>query len=201
MKKVTPAGRVGIVAAVLVGLLIPAAAVAGPGQGGTHGRAANRPASPTAEVARPTRMKPATPSTDHGQPAKNLAKRITNVLAARKRRFDAASNAINAHIARVSALTDKVEAAGGDVSKVRGYLAEATDALAAAKDLEQEASTKLDAVPGSSHPRATLAEARASGAKAVARLKVARKKVVLAVHELRAVVKGMKSTSELSESP
>jgi hypothetical protein len=201
MKKVTPAGRVGIVAAVLAALLIPAAAVAGPGQGDAHTRAASRPAKPTAAAARPTAGTPVTAPAANGQPAENLAKRITNVLAARKRRFDAASNAIAAHISRVSALADKVETAGGDVSKVRGYLTEATDALAAARALEQEATTRLKAVPGSSSPKADLAAGRASGVKAVAQLKIARKKVVLAVHELRAAVKAMEPPSEASESP
>jgi hypothetical protein len=122
------------------------------------------------------------------------------VLAARKRRFDAASAAITAHIARVSAVADKVATSGGDVSKARSYLTEATDAVAAANSLEQQAADQLKAIPGSGNPKAKLAAARASGSKAVAELKLARTKVVLAIHELRAVVKAMKKPNETSES-
>ncbi len=122
------------------------------------------------------------------------------MLAARKRRFDAATAAISAHIARVSALTEKVKAGGGDVSKVEASLAAATAALDSAKSIEAQVAEELKAVPGSANPKAGLAAARADGRKAVAELKVARSKVIEAVHELRAVVQRMEDSGETSES-
>jgi hypothetical protein len=203
MSKVTLAGRGVIVASILAALLIPAAALAGPGQGDAHSQSTSRSVHPAAAAVRPAPAGRAAtpPSAESGQPPENLARRVANVLAARKKRFDAASTAISAHVARVGALADRVEAAGGDVAEVRGHLADATEALAAANTLEDEAAAKVQALPGSSSRKADLVAARASGAGAVAQLKLARAKVVLAVHELRAVAKAAKTPSETSDSP
>lgn len=198
MSRITLAGRGAVVACVLAALVIPAAALAGPGQGDLHARLASRPATavlastgvPPA-VGKPTTVgqRPAGAASSQGQPAANLTARIENVLAARERRFGAASDAITAHITRVSALADKVQAAGGDVSEPRASLAEATTALATAKALEEKTATEFKSVPGSASKRTSLRNARTSGAKAVVQLKLARTKTVLAVHELRASVK------------
>jgi hypothetical protein len=205
MKKVTLLGR-GVLAAVIAGVLvIPAAAIAGPGGSDDHRAVSSRPqnpAPPTA-LAKSQRVTPASkPSTaGQGQPAAALAKRIANVLAARKRRFDAASKAISAHITRVSALADKVEVAGGDVSKARDYLGKATDAVASANALEQETAAEFRAISGASNRRSAFKSARTSGARAVAQLKIARANVVLALRELRSVTNAMKTAAETSESP
>ena len=135
-----------------------------------------------------------------GQPTENLTRRVNNVIAARQRRFKAASAAIDAHRSRVASLTDEVAKSGADVSKVRAYLDESAAALASAQELEAAVEADLLKVPGSANPKAGLAEARAAGKKAVAQLKVARSKIIDAVHELQSVVKSTQMPDEASES-
>ncbi len=217
MKDTSLGGRLTLVAVLIVALAIPAAALARPVQSQLLLQAADRPRvhAGTAASARGRRPstppaasrpapsgKPATagkPATT-GQPAANLSRRVSNVVAARAKRFAAASAAIAGRIGRVSALADKVEKAGGDVTTVRAYLGSAQAALDEATRLEVQAVEKLKSIPGSGNPRAGLAGARAEGRMAVAQLKVARSNVTGAVRELREVVQTLHS-GETSESP
>lgn len=209
MSKRTLAVRSAIVVSIVAALLIPAAALALPGEG------ALRRNEPDASPARALVVRAAA-SQAHGsgasasgqqkaaarggQPQANLERRISNVLDARKRRFDAASKSIEARLGRVSALADKVEAAGGDVTAARAYLDEAEEALAVAAALEQDTATELKGVSAAQNKKAALSGAKASGRKAVAQLKLARSNVVLAIQELRGVVQALEQSGAGDQS-
>ena len=169
---------------IVLALLVPAVALAGPGArkpaGGT-GATASATATPKGKGSQPQTPGP----TAKGQPTENLKRRIDNVLRARAKRFDTAADVIAKRIARVSLLADKVEAAGGDVSKVRTALAEASAALAEAKTLEAAAVAKFQAVPEATDRKAAFRDAKAAGKVATKQLKVARAKLIEGVHALR----------------
>lgn len=130
-----------------------------------------------------------------GQPGAMLMNRIENALAARKARFDAANANLQRRIARVTALADKVEAAGGDVSAARATLAAASASLAKANDLEAVAIAKFKDIPNATDKHAAFVAARAAGRLAVVELKNARRSLRASATELRASLKQLKSTN------
>ncbi|NTU71843.1 MAG: hypothetical protein HGB10_08510 [Coriobacteriia bacterium] len=132
-------------------------------------------------------------SATKGQREEQLKNRISNILAARDRRFDAATANITKRIGRVSALTDKVEGAGGNVGGVRSSLDAARGHLATALALEADAADLFNAVPGASNRRAAFTTARAKGRGAVAELKLARSSVRDAAQALRVIVRELRS--------
>jgi hypothetical protein len=205
MNGITRAGHSTLAGVLVVALAIPAVAIAAPRLSQARQPASTHANTPPAVASAP-RPSSSTPAEQfavaQGQPSTALGRRIANVLAARKRRFDAASKAITAHIARVGAIADKAATAGADVADARVALSSATDALAKASALEESAVAEFQAIPESADRRAGFRRARAEGARAVAQLKAARAMVITAVHELRSAIKvNSAGADESSDSP
>ncbi len=193
-----------LVASLMVAaLVLPAAALAHPGSiAGPRSASARAPLSLAARGGAATRAATGTANAANaaaGQPAANLGKRITTVLAARKRRFDAASGAISARIERLEVLSYRVKAAGGDISKVEADLAGARASLSQAEALEAAAADRFKAIPGAASRLAAFTQARKAGSAAVAELKIARFQVVMAVKDLRAALKKVEASGATSE--
>jgi len=128
-----------------------------------------------------------------GQPVSKLQKRISNVLAARKHRFDAVSANLNKRIDRMASLVATVGAAGGDVAGANAELDAARQHLAAALALETEARTMLQQIPSASNRHAAFVAARAKGRAAVIELKLTRNSIRSSALSLRIVVAGLRS--------
>lgn len=135
------------------------------------------------------------PAVAAGQLGAQLQTRIANALRARKARFDAANANLTRRITRVTALADKVEAAGGDVTAARSALASASASLAKANELEAAAIAKFRDIPNASDKRAAFVAARTSGRLAVAELKAARVNLRDAAAELRTVLEQLRSAT------
>lgn len=121
------------------------------------------------------------------QRLENLRNRITNVLRARKARFDAVTANLVKRQARVEALADKVEALGGDVSTFRTMLEASEQALAQARTQEQVCVDAFKAVPEATDKGAAFRAARGEGRKAVELLRQSRTQLREAARELRAI--------------
>jgi len=184
-------GTTVLTAALIATIAVPAFAAPGAGMGA--GKLRGQAASHTAEVKAKLQ---AAGKTVKGQPREQLLNRIANVLKARKARFDAAQANINARIARVTVLADKVERLGGDVTGARASLDAARAHLAKADELEAVALAKFNAIPDATEKHAAFVEARAAARLAVAELKAARVDVRSAAQGLRATIEQLKSEVE-----
>jgi len=122
----------------------------------------------------------------------NLRNRVTNVLRARKARFDAVAANLVKRQARVAALADQVAALGGDVSKVSTLLAASEQARAQ----EQVCVDAFKAVPDATDKMVAFRAARAEGRSAVELLKNARIKLRDAARELRTVAEQVREGDE-----
>jgi len=127
----------------------------------------------------------------------NLRNRITNVLRARKARFDAVAANLVKRQARVEALAGKVEALGGDVSKFRTMLQASEQALEQARAQEQVCVEAFKAVPDATDKGAAFRAARAEGRKAVEYMKQSRTKLREAARELRMIAEQLREGDEL----
>lgn len=184
-------GTTVLTAALIATIAVPAFAAPGAGMGA--GTLRGQVASRTAEMKSKLQ---ATGQAVSGQPREQLLNRIENVLKARKARFDAALANINARIARVTVLADKVERLGGDVTVARAALDSARGHLALAGELEAAAVAKFNAIPDAADKRAAFRDARAAARLAVAELKAARIDVRTAAQSLRATIDQLKSEVE-----
>ena len=167
-------------AALVTALATPIVATAVPGQGGKW----NAPAKEQLAAAR---------GTFKTQALDNLRKRIANVLMARKARFDAATSNLNMRVVRVSAIADRVETAGGDVSPARESLDSAKEHLARADSLEQAAIASFESILDSTNRGLAFKAARAKARLAIAEIKLARADVRAAAQDLRQIVSQLKT--------
>lgn len=133
---------------------------------------------------------------DAEQRLENLRNRITNVLRARKARFDAITANLVKRQARVEALADKVEALGGDVSKFRTMLEASEQALVQARAQEQVCVDAFKAVPEATDKGTAFRAARGEGRKAVELLKKSRTQLREAARELRAIAEQLRVGDE-----
>ena len=166
----------------VVALAAPLAAFAVPGK-----NAGNKPM-----LSAPSGSGGTTPASKE-QKLENLKQRIANVLAARKARFDAAVKNLNSRIDRVSAIADKVETAGGDVSSARASLDAAKAHIAKAESLEAETIAAFEAIPSASNRGVAFKAARAKGKLTNAELKAGRVDIRTAARTLRTIVSQLKS--------
>ena len=125
-----------------------------------------------------------------------LRQRIVAVLERRKARFDLATSRINSRSQALSALADRVEKAGGDVSGVRASISKASELLADASQQEALAIAKFQEVPDATNKRLAFAQARAQGRVAVKTLELARITLRNAVLNLRGIVTGLKAAAK-----
>ncbi len=167
-------------AALVAALATPMVAGAVPGQGGKW----NAPAKEQVVAAK---------GAFKAQALENLKKRIANVLMARKARFDAATSNLNMRIERVSAIADRVEKAGGDVSSARESLDSAKEHLAKADTLEQAAIASFESILDSANRGVAFKAARAKARLAIAEIKLARADVRAAAQGLRQTVAQLKT--------
>jgi len=161
-------------------LVTPMVATAAPGQAGSLGVSARG------------RMTAAA-GTMKTQAMENLKKRIENVLRARKARMDAVIANLNLRIDRVSAIADRVEKAGGDVSAARESLDSAKEHMAKAESLEQAAVDAFNGIPSASNRREAFRAARAQGRLVPTEIKLARDDVRAAAKALRDVIAQLKA--------
>jgi len=119
--------------------------------------------------------------------------RIVVALRHRKRRFDAAAALLAARLTRLESIAGRVEAAGGDVTKVKDLISQARSKLDQAKATEAKAVDAFEAVPSASDKRAAFRSAREIGKQAVAELKEARGLGKQAVAELRKIINELKA--------
>jgi hypothetical protein len=170
----------GVIAGVLAAsLLAPAAAYAIPGRG-------------TPRFGAP---KPSANATRQANAAKRLEvlqHRIEVVLERREAAFNRIADHIATRITKVSAIADKVEAAGGDVSGVRTSLDEARRLLVQARAEEAEAIEMFGGMLTASNKGAAFKAARLQAKTAVATLKQARVTLRNAVLNLRSIANGLK---------
>ena len=174
-----------LVMALVGALALPAMAGALPGQAQNMRRAA-RAAAAQAKMA-------------GGQAVAQLTKRITNVLRARKARFDAVAANLEKRIARLDQISAKIAAAGGDVSGANAKIDEARQHLAKAKELEQTAIDKFSAIITAGDRKAAFREARAAGRTAVAELALTRVSIREPAGLLRGAVEDIRA-EEASET-
>jgi hypothetical protein len=167
-------------AALSATLMAPTAVLAGPAQAGQRGAGAKVAASSTVKAQR----------------LANLKNRIANVLAARKARFDAAMRNLKARINRVSAVADRVEKAGGDVSSARTSISAAQAHMEKAQSLEGDAVAAFKAIPEATDRHAAFQAAKDKARLAIAELKEARVDIRAAAKNLREVVEGLRSAQE-----
>lgn len=188
MKANTTRITIAMTAAALVATLAsPMVAAAAPGKGGGGlGQGASTRLSAPQRAA-------GTSSTVKAQVLDNLKKRIANVLAARKARFDAAVSNLNMRIDRVTAIADKVEKAGGDVSSARASLAAAEGHLAKAGTLEEDAIASFESILSASNRGVAFKAARAKARLAHEEIKLARADIRTAAQGLREVVAELKA--------
>lgn len=196
-------GKIAIIAALVAVLALPVLAEAGSRNARGAGKRKNPAASARVEARKAARLasKEASGSPRarvKAQRRAQLQARISNKLAARKRRFDAANANLNKRIDRIAALTARVAAAGGDVSEVNAKLDIARQHLANALALEQEAIAKFRAIPTAPDRKAAFREARAKGREAVADLKLTRTSIRDAAVALRVVVKALKASGAVN---
>jgi len=169
-----------MVAFVLVAALaVPVAAYALPGRG-------------TPRFGPPPASADATRAAIQQQRLELLKQRIALVLANRKLRFDLVADRVTTRIAKVSALADQVQNAGGDVIGVRASLDKARPLVSQAKEAEAKAVELFKAVPGATDKKAAFNAARAQGKLAVKTLENARLTLRNAVLNLRAIANGLK---------
>ena len=112
---------------------------------------------------------------------------------ARKARFDAVTSNLNMRIERVSAIADRVEKAGGDVSSARESLDSAKEHLAKADSLEQAAIASFESILDSANRGVAFKAARAKARLAIAEIKLARADVRAAAQGLRQTVAQLKT--------
>jgi hypothetical protein len=117
--------------------------------------------------------------------------RVQDRLRERARRFDASIDALEARIARIEAIAERVEQAGGDASGVFDLLDDAKELIGEARTLEAEAAELFRSIADSDDPRATFEEARDTAIAAVRKLRDARAKVTSAIRVLLGVVAGL----------
>jgi hypothetical protein len=122
-----------------------------------------------------------------------LQQRIARVLEGRQARFDRAASRISQRITRVSAIADRIEATGGDVSAVRALLDKARVLVEQARAEEATAVELFNAVPTGADKKAAFAAARAQAKVAMKTLQSARLTLRNAVLDLRAVANGLKA--------
>lgn len=134
--------------------------------------------------------------TNAEQKLENLRNRITNVLRARKARFDAVIANLVKRQARVEALAGKVEALGGGVSKVRTMLQECEQLLEQARAQEQVCVEAFHAVPEAPDKRSAFRAAKAEGRQAVELLKQSRVRLREAARELRIIAEQLREVDE-----
>lgn len=127
------------------------------------------------------------------QRLENLKKRISNVLKARKARFDAVTSNLNMRIDRLGSIADRVEKAGGDVDDARASIDAAKEHLAKAESLEQDVIDAFEAIPSATNKGEAFREARAKARLVHAEFKTARDDIRAAAKALRAVVQQLKS--------
>lgn len=139
-------------------------------------------APPVAAASSPAGAQPYT-----AQLRDRLGQSITDALRTRALRFDNADRRIGERITRVRALAVTVKAAGGDVSGALNMLSLAEESLADAEAVEDEAVEQFEAVPVAADRRAAFAAARATGRRAVDRLRESRQRVLGAAAELRRI--------------
>lgn len=143
------------------------------------------------------------------QPTANLEKRISNVLAARARRFAAADANIQKRIDRLTEIADRLGSNPASLSvEASASLAAATEALAAAQEKLDMASANesdtvkpaFEAIAEAENRKAAFFEAKAAGRQSVAYLKEARSYVRQAAHMLRGIVQSMAQTEDADEN-
>lgn len=117
----------------------------------------------------------------------NLENRITNVLRARKARFDAAVANLVKRQARVTVLADKVEALSGDVAQVRTMIEESTELMEQAKTQEQVCVDAFKAVPDAANRATAFRAAKAEGREAVELVKQSKTQLRNAARELSSI--------------
>lgn len=145
------------------------------------------PALATQRSGQPITRAAAPSGADSEKRIENLQNRITNVLRARKARFDAVATNLVKRQARVEALAGKVEALGGDVSKFRTMLEASEQTLVQARTQEQVCVDAFKAVPNATDKGAAFRSARAEGRKAAELLKKSRTQLREAARELRRI--------------
>lgn len=178
-KKMKTIAAAAVVSALILALAVPA--VAAPGKAKAPGGVGITAASG---------------SSVSGQKIENLRNRITNVLRARKARFDAVTANLVKRQARVEALAGKVEALGGDVSRVREMIAESTQILEQARAQEQVCVQAFQAVPDAENRGAAFRSAKAEGREAVQLLKQSRTRLREATVELSRIAEGLATVEE-----
>lgn len=152
----------GLVALLVMALVVPTVALAGPGTAGTTGGSGGVQSAGTGT------------GTGTYAGAANLETRVTEALQRRARRFDEAAQKLEQRRERILELAGLVEQAGGDVEPVRARLEECERLMTQAREQEQAAARLFRGVPNAGDRRGAFVQARVQARTAVQTLNQAR---------------------------